>query len=397
MNCLSDLSGVFANAVRAKIRGESSDHLDLGYLYVPACTACSVFGTRNHFRSSSVTVSLEHASKAIPKVLIVNSGNSNAVTGKGGEENTRKIISLAANVFNVSDIEVLNASTGIIGVPLPMHKIQSSFPSLTENIRLSRGDLLQKAILTTDLVEKFAYSVKSVRNKDIIAAGIAKGSGMIAPNMGTMFAFIVINFPIKKNVLDSMMKEIVDTTFNMMSVDTDTSTSDMVVVFANGDGEKERDIDSDEHDACRQVLEDVCVSLSTQIAKDGEGASKLLTVHVKGSKTIDDARRIAKAVSDSPLVKTAVHGADPNWGRVLMAIGKQPEVIVVPECVSVSFGSYAVFQYGEPVSFDRELLRQYLSESEVVIHIDLGAGSESAVSYGCDLTKGYIDINTCYN
>lgn len=398
MKYITDLDGVFANAVNAGIRGVTSDRLDLGYLYVPGATACSVLGTRNHFKSSSVRISQEHAEVSTPKLLLVNSGNSNAVTGQRGENDVRSLVDMAAQSFSLLKEEVVNASTGIIGVFLPMERIQSAFPALIEERQVRRGDLLQKAIMTTDLVEKFSSAKVSLPGgEDIVAAGIAKGSGMIAPNMGTMFSFVVINAPLKKEDLDRMTREVTDRTFNMMSVDTDTSTSDMMIVFANGNGEDARDLSKEELDACYKALDEVSSSLSRQIARDGEGATKLIEVHVSEASTERDARIVAKAVVDSPLVKTAIHGSDPNWGRVVMAIGKQPDISIDPMRVSVAFGKFPVFQNGEPCRFDVDLLRQYLSENTVEIHIKLGVGEQIAVAYGCDLTKGYIDINTCYN
>jgi glutamate N-acetyltransferase/amino-acid N-acetyltransferase len=308
------------------------------------------------------------------------------------------IIEMASSAFSVRKEEVLNASTGIIGVHLPMSRLRAGFSSLVRNTEATNGDLLQKAIMTTDLLEKFSsFSIPVDGHGSITAAGIAKGSGMIAPNMGTMFAFIVMNAPVTRHDLDKMTREVCDSTFNMMSVDTDTSTSDMMIVFANGNGEPSRALTEEEYQACYSALYSVSSSLCRQIARDGEGASRLIEVHVHEAASKEDARSIARAVSDSPLVKTAVHGADPNWGRIVMAIGKRPEVFVNPEKVSVQFGTHAVFRNGEPVTFDIDMLRQYLSEEKVEIHVYLGAGSEEAVSWGCDLTRGYIDINTCYN
>ncbi len=398
MKSISDLQGVYAHAIVSGIRGSESDRLDFGYLYVPDATACTVLGTRNHFKSSSVVISQKNAAESVPKLLLVNSGNSNAVTGKRGKEDVQTLLQMGAGAFQLSEKEVINASTGIIGVYFPMDRMKAAFPGLTVDNLGKRGDLLQRAIMTTDLVEKFSYAeVATPDGSSICAAGIAKGSGMIAPNMGTMFAFIVLNVPMMKSELDRITKEIADKTFNMMSVDTDTSTSDMMVVFANGNGAPARALTSNEMEASYNALLSVSSSLSRQIAKDGEGASKLIEVHVYEAASVQDARNVAKAVSDSPLVKTAVHGADPNWGRVVMAIGKIPEIVINPDTVSVSFGDFTVFKNGEPCSFNVELLRQYLSEDTIEIHITLGVGSDTATSYGCDLTKGYIDINTCYN
>jgi glutamate N-acetyltransferase / amino-acid N-acetyltransferase len=398
MKSITDLEGVYASAVASGIRGEHCTRLDLGYLYVPHATACSVLGTRNHFKSPSVRLSQENAETDIPKLLLVNSGNANAVTGSRGEKDAIELSSIAAASFKLPPAQVLNASTGIIGVYLPMDKIRAAVPELTENTLSKNGDLFQKAIMTTDLVEKFSSTeCRCSEQICISSAGVAKGSGMIAPNMGTMFAFIVLNAPMNKAELDMISKKVADTTFNMMSVDTDTSTSDMMVVFANGNGEPARSLSSEEMDAAYTALSSVSTSLCKQIARDGEGATKLIEVHVHEAATLEEARIVARAVSDSPLVKTAIHGADPNWGRVVMAIGKTPEVIINPERVSVSFGAFPVFKNGEPCSFQVDPVRQYLSEDTVTIHVTLGAGTFEATSYGCDLTKGYIDINTCYN
>lgn len=398
MKYITDLDGVYANAICSGIRGEGSSRLDLAYLFVPFTTSCSVLGTRNHFKSASVVISKENAEKVIPKLLITNSGNSNAVTGRRGYEDVNTILELGAKKFHLEKNEVLNASTGIIGVNLPMDKIKNSFDDLTNDIHQKNGNLLQQAILTTDLVEKFSFCELELSSGSFLkCAGIAKGSGMIAPNMGTMFTFLVLQMPMIKSELQAMTKEICDKTFNMMSVDTDTSTSDLMIVFANGNGEAGRKCSSEELDLSYKALLNVGDSLSKQIARDGEGASKLIEVNVNGASSLNDANIIAKSVIDSPLVKTAIHGADPNWGRVIMAIGKNFTCNIDPTKVSVSFGDTKVFKDGEPFSFNHNMLRQYLSEELVRINIDLGLGEYSSKAFGCDLTKAYIDINTAYN
>ncbi len=390
---LTDLDGVFGAGFHAGIKRKG---LDLGYLYIPNCCASAGVFTRNRFSASSVTYTQKLVKRHVLKALIVNAGNANAVTGKEGAQHTRRMGMALAKTLGIPATEVAVASTGIIGVRLPVEKIEEGMFVIAENPNRKDGESLAEAIMTTDLYVKHAVHTAKIGKYEIVVAGIAKGSGMIAPNMATMLSFFVTNARLSSEELQLAFSEAVDDTFNMMSVDTDTSTNDMALCFATGQHAVHRH-SKEEWTAFVNLVREACQDLTVQIARDGEGAQKVLEVRVAKAARRADARAVALSIVNSPLVKTAVHGADPNWGRVVMAIGKTPGVKLNPEKVDVYFGPHLIVQAGEPVAFDREAVVRYLSQPLVGIDVNLNLGASSATAWGCDLTKGYIDINTKYN
>jgi len=389
----TDINNVFGNAIECGIK---KNGLDLAYIYVPTAVASATVFTQHKFKASSVTYTQKNSKRHTLKACIINSGNANAVTGKKGDQDTKQLASLTASYLNLTPKEVGVAATGIIGVNLPMDVITKSMPTLFSNTNQKAGKLVAKAILTTDLVEKTVWVEKKIGKKNIIISGITKGSGMIAPNMATTLTFLVTNINIDQKRLQQCLEIAVNKSFNMMSVDTDTSTNDMVICFATGQHSiaQHDKTQCDEFQAC---LDDACLQLAIKIAKDGEGASKLIKVDITSATTHSDAKKIAKSVIESPLVKTAIHGADPNWGRILMAMGKIPQVKLNPLKVTVSIGPHILVKNGLPTTINRSDVKKELENQEVSIIIDLGIGNASASAWGCDLTKGYIDINTDYN
>jgi glutamate N-acetyltransferase/amino-acid N-acetyltransferase len=281
---------------------------------------------------------------------------------------------------------VLPFSTGVIGRPLPMDKIRAGLRGIRNELKPNNLKLAAEAIMTTDKYPKYF----SCQVGPAVIAGIAKGAGMIEPNMATMLVYLMTDAKLPAASLRPMLKRVVDRTFNSMSIDTDTSTSDTVVLMANGlaGAVNQREFDAG--------LLKVSECLTREIARSGEGATKLITVDVNGAKTTAQAKRVAKSVVNSPLVKTAVYGCDPNWGRVIMAVGKTFDPTIEPAKVTIRFGDTNVFKKGSPVDCDLEALRTYLGQSEVVINVDLGIGKTSARVWGCDLTEGYIKENAYY-
>jgi glutamate N-acetyltransferase/amino-acid N-acetyltransferase len=267
-----------------------------------------------------------------------------------------------------------------------MDKIRAGLKGIRSELKPNNLKLAAEAIMTTDKYPKyFSWQVGSA-----IIAGIAKGAGMIEPNMATMLVYLTTDADLPKSAMRPMLRRVVDRTFNCMSIDTDTSTSDTVVLMANGLGGKVH------LGRFEKGLLQVCEYLTREMARSGEGATKLITVDVTSAKTAAQARHVAKSVVNSPLVKTAVYGCDPNWGRVIMAVGKTFDSSIQPGKVTIRFGDTAVFKKGSPVDCDLEALRKYLAQSEVMISVDLAIGKASARVWGCDLTEDYIKENAYY-
>lgn len=393
MNSITDIKGVYASGIHSGVKKKS---LDLAYIYVPDAVASAATFTKHAFAASSVLITKKNSSKHTLKAMIINSGNSNAGTGESGMKHTKQCIKHAAALLNLKQYEVGMSSTGIIGVPLPVEKVMSGLTTLLSDPLKPEGDVAAKAILTTDTFVKTAYREVKIGKKVFQAAGMAKGSGMIAPNMATMLAYVVVNASVSSDLLQEWLSDAVEKSFNMISVDTDTSTSDMVVAFATGE-HKFSLTDNDAVSAFKDLLLNVCIDLAKLIIKDGEGSKKTIEVTVTGAASTDQAKKCALNIANSPLVKTAIHGADPNWGRLIMAVGKDPSVKVNPTKVDIFIGEIPVFNQGSPVDFDKALVKEILSREYVPLSVNLNLNYGTARAWGCELTKGYIDINTDYN
>ena len=389
----TDISNVYGYAIASGIKQKG---LDLAFIYVPTAVACAAVFTQHKFKASSVTYTQKCVKQHVLKAVVINSGNANAVTGVPGERDTKEIAQLVAKLLDLSPKEVGVSATGIIGQPLPMDKLRAQLPTLLSNPHKRSGKDVANAILTTDLVEKTVWIEKKIGKKTIVIAGITKGSGMIAPNMATTLSYFVTNVNLNQETLQKCFAKSIEKTFNMMSVDTDTSTSDMALCFATGEHSIAQH-DAQQLHAFQSCLDEACLKAAIQIAKDGEGATTLIEVNVLGAASYKDARLMAKSVCDSPLVKTAIHGQDPNWGRIVMALGKIPEVKLNPKKVTVSIGEYDLMKMGTPTSINRTDLKKELEKEHVSIMINLNIADSKATAWGCDLTKGYIDINTDYN
>ncbi|MEU9578323.1 bifunctional glutamate N-acetyltransferase/amino-acid acetyltransferase ArgJ [Streptomyces chilikensis] len=351
-------------------------------------TSAAMF-TQSLFAGPAVVLSRAHASGRNLRAVTTLAQNANVATGRRGEENAAEVVRRVAGIARIPADEVLIGSTGVIGRPLPMGTIRAHFDEAAERglAAFVAGPLdVARAMMTTDTRPKTA--VRAVGQARIV--GVAKGVGMLEPNMATMLAYVFTDADLSPTDLDSALREAVNRTFNCLSVDTDTSTSDTVAVIANGAAGP---VDPAKFS---EALADLCLDLTRQLASDGEGATKLLRVTVAQAGDYGQAKRIAKSVVNSPLVKTAVHGADPNWGRVLMAIGKNiDDTDIVPGNVTVRFGDIEVYPE-KPEADTLDKLVAIMRRDEVDIVITLGIGQAEATVYGCDLSAGYIRINADY-
>ena len=351
------------------------------------CAAAGVF-TQSRFAGPSVLVSREHIASLSARAVVVISKNSNVATGAEGMNNAREVVAGVATALSCDPTDVLIASTGVIGRQYPMAQVRSGLKSIPKQLTATSAEAVANGIMTTDTVHKVAESTVSGSSARVV--GVAKGVGMIEPNMATLITMIFTDARIAPKELDRVFRKVIDHTFNCVSVDTDTSTSDTAIVLASGAAGAVK------IDAFEAALHEVALSLTKQVARDGEGAEKLIEVRVDGAKDRDQAKTVAKAIVNSPLVKTAVHGADPNWGRVAMAVGKCSQYSDInQDDVVIRFGSQEVY----PTQVDAtglENLSQYMRGADVLIHVSLATGTSDATVWGCDLTDGYVRINADY-
>ena len=395
-------TGFRAAALHCGVKtGSPQEKNDLA-LIVSACPAATAATfTNNRVKAAPIYVCMEHLENGVAQAIVANSGNANACAPEG-MENARRMAAAAAKVTGIEEDRVLVGSTGVIGQRLNIEAIEGSMEALAAKLSNSAEASVEanRAIMTTDLVEKTAAVEFDCGGKTCHMGGIAKGSGMIHPNMGTMLCFVTTDCAIDPSLLRTALQDVVERTFNRISVDGDTSTNDTCVVMANGmAGNQLIDWKDEAYHTFYAALEEVCLTLAKKMAADGEGASKLICCTVKNSRAEEYAERLAKAVIASSLVKAAMFGEDANWGRVLCAMGysKAP---FRPEYVTIGFssdaGSVTVCEGGAGVDFDEELAKKVLSEKEVCIDIDVAEGTASASAYGCDLTYDYVKINGDY-
>jgi glutamate N-acetyltransferase/amino-acid N-acetyltransferase len=388
--------GFLAGAARAAIRESPSDKLDLGLLYsLEPCAAAALF-TTNRVRAAPILVSEQHLVDGRARAVVVNSGVANASTGERGLRDAKEMARLAAEQLSLAPQEVVVASTGVIGWFLPMDRIGSALAGL----RPSRkgGTDFARAIMTTDTVPKSVAASLSLDDRRYLVGGCAKGSGMIHPQLATMLAFLTTDAAVQPDFLRESLRRAADTSFNMMTIDGDTSPNDMVLALANGAASPGEEAIGPGHRAAplfQAGLTQVCTHLARELARDGEGAGKLIEVRVEGAADEADARRVARAVAGSLLVKAAVCGCDPNWGRILTAAGYSGAQLREEAC-QLYLQGVRVFAAGLPEPFDETALRQALASREVTIHLELGLGPGAAIAWGCDLTENYVRINATY-
>jgi glutamate N-acetyltransferase/amino-acid N-acetyltransferase len=375
--------GFRAYATNVGIKDDTDD-----FVIVASDARCVVSGvfTQSSFAGPSVLVSREAVADGRAQAVVVISKNANVATGVTGLANAREVVDGVAAALGVFAGDVAIASTGVIGRPYPMDRVRAGLAAIPSQLPSSDAEDVARAIMTTDTVPKTASA--TVGRASIV--GVAKGVGMIEPDMATLITLFFTDASLPGDVLDAVFRGVMDRTFNCVSVDTDTSTSDTAIILANGASEV---VDEDRFEA---ALFDVARSLTQQVARDGEGAEKLIEVTVDRAASAEQAKRVAKAIVNSPLVKTAVHGADPNWGRVAMAVGKSTSAREVDQSkVVIRFGAQEVY----PAPVDESglaALTEYMRGDTVVIHVSLMNGDELATVWGCDLTDGYVRINADY-
>ena len=365
---------------------KASGKLDLGLLTSDEPLVWAMTSTENLLKAPCVTRNrARHAGDHPVRALVVNAGNANCANGETGVWNNEDFAGLAAAALGLPRVqEVLTASTGVIGKPLPMAELRAGVPLAVAALQSEHADDFAGAILTTDLVRK---QVELTLPGGARVIGIAKGSGMIHPNMATMFAFVLTDAIVEQRSLRRLWREVVARTLNQVTVDGDTSPNDMAFVFAS---QRLRVDDGD----LRYALDTVAEGLSRQVAADGEGATTLITVSVSGGRNPDEARRAARSVACSNLVKAAVHGRDPNWGRILSAVGTSGAIADL-DGVTVRLQGFDVFR-GTSRAFDEPAVAAAMHAPEVLIEIDLAAGEAEASAWGCDLTADYVRINAEY-
>ena len=408
---LDHLDGVSVSAVSANLYDQKRDDLVLFYFRNGANHA-SLF-TKSSIVSENIKWNKKVKSQKI-HALLINTRNANALTGSDGYD-ALKILSIELSekltLKQKQDEEyskiirsdsILFACTGTIGEKFPLEKIKNSLPNLVDNIKYNQNKLIwmkaASGIKTTDTKPKLAMSECKIGNTPIKVYGIAKGSGMIFPNMATTLGFVFTDANLSSSILKNILKDTIETTFNAISCDGDTSTNDMVSIFATNkanNSEIKSHKDKKLHDF-KESVHEVLLNLAKRVAADGEGASKFVTIHCQKARTISDAKKICISISNSPLVKTAIAGEDPNWGRIAMAIGKT-EIKIDIEKLTIFFGPYKIFSKSElSKDYDEQKVIDYMKNESLEITVDIGMGKKNFTSYTMDLTKDYIEINADY-
>lgn len=383
--------GFLASGVNCGVRRYRPD-IGLLISEIPA-VAAGVF-TLNEAKAAPVKYSQALLPAENVRAIVTNSGQANAATGAEGTEKNLMMVSAVAKQLGCDLNQVLVASTGKIGVQLEIEKIVPSVPELVQRAN-DTAESFATAILTTDLVPKSVTTALELSTGTIRITGIAKGSGMIHPNMATMLGYILTDAQIEKDFADQLLKKTTNVSFNMISVDGDSSTNDCSFFMANGASGVKLVTDKDIH-KFEAAVEKISIFLAKSIAADGEGATKLIEVEIKGSDNLDLARKAARGVTLSPLIKTAVHGEDPNWGRILARLGAEQVPGPQLEKMTLKLQGLLLFEKGQPVDFNRDEMKILLKNADVKIVIDLKSGPFSATAWGCDLSRKYVEINTEY-
>ena len=409
---LGHIDGISISAITADLYGDGRDDITLFYFNEGAKYA-SVY-TKSKIVSENIKFNLQLKNKLV-KALFINTKNANTFTGKQGFESIKELskylskeLTLRASRAEVgtNDVvkpnQILFASTGVIGETYPVEKIKNKIPDLVASLKTVQNKYVwikaASAIKTTDTIPKLAFEECKIGEKNVKIYGIAKGSGMIAPNMATMLAFIFTDADLSANILKSLLKRNIDSTFNAITVDGDTSTNDMLTFFSTGkvNNPNIENILDPRLINFEKKLHNVMLNLSLQIIKDGEGAKKLLKINISKAQNYQSARKIAFSIANSPLIKTAIAGEDPNWGRVIMAIGKSGENVNVKK-LNIKFGELSIIKNGELNSeYDEKIVQEYMEWDSIEINVEMNMGEGNYIAYTCDFTKDYIDINTDY-
>jgi len=386
--------GFHAGATYAGINKKARYGLDLGILFSEApCVATALF-TTNRIKAAPVVLCQQRLQGGRALAVVVNSGCANACTGEPGLADAAEMAELTAKGIGISPEDVLVVSTGVIGLPLPMKLIRTGIDQIV--LSIDGGHELARAMMTTDTSPKEVAVAVRIGDSEFIIGGVAKGSGMIHPELATLLCFLTTDAAVDIDFLRLALRKAVALSFNMVSIDGDTSPNDMVLIMANGlAGNEPISQDTSQASAFQQALDQVCIYLAKCIARDGEGAGKLIEVTVSGAPGVAEARLAARTVVSSPLVKAAVHGSDPNWGRIMAAVGRSG-VEVVESKIDLYIGRVCLVRSGKPLPFSKRSVVEVLSGSEVPISLQLNLGTASATAWGCDLSEEYVTINSQY-
>ncbi len=392
-------NGFLASGIHCGLK-KSSLQKDLALIYSEVPAAAAGMYTKNKVKGAPIYITKEHLTNKKAQAIIINSGNANTCNGDDGLNKAKKMTSLQAKELKLKADDVLVASTGVIGVPLNIDAVKGGIPLLTEKLSKEGSNDASLAIMTTDTFQKQLALEFYIGDKKVTIGSMAKGSGMIEPNMGTMLSFITTDLSISPELLNEALKSSVTVTYNRVSVDGDTSTNDMILILANGLAENSTITEKDEnYYAFLKILTELNTIMAKNIAKDGEGATKLLECQIIGASSEEDAVVLGKSVINSSLVKTAMFGSDANWGRILCALG-YTKIDFDPEKVDVSFesaaGSIKVCEAGSSLPFDEDIAKKILNENEIVIKVNLFLGDHDAYVWGCDLSYEYVKINGDY-
>ncbi|SFA73482.1 bifunctional glutamate N-acetyltransferase/amino-acid acetyltransferase ArgJ [Selenomonas ruminantium] len=387
--------GFQAAGVKAGIK--KSGNLDVAVIYTEQEAAVAGTFTQNAVASAPVRASKKVVATGMAHAITANAGCANACTGEQGENDAAAMQDITATALGCKADDVVVASTGVIGVNLPMDKMETGIKQAVKELSTEGSENAGKAIITTDTYSKSCATEITLGGKEVRFGAIAKGSGMIQPNMATMLCFITTDAAIDSKLLQKALSEIVEVSFNMISIDGDMSTNDMVIVLANGAaGNAKITEENEDYKLFKATLQNICQELSKKIAADGEGATKFLTISVTGARNFAEAKTIGMSVAKSPLVKTAFFGEDPNWGRVICAVG-YAGVPMDPNKTVVKFGDIPVYANGVGAAYDEAELRKVMEAHDIVIGIDMGEGDAKADIWSCDFSYEYVKINGEYH
>jgi len=387
--------GFQAAGVKAGIK--KSGNLDVAVIYTEKKAVVAGTFTKNAVAAAPVHVSKEVVATHTAHAIVANAGCANACTGAQGEADAAAMQRIAADALGCSAQDVIVGSTGIIGQLLPMDKVEQGIHAAVKNLSVDGSVDAGNAIITTDTYSKAGATSVMIGGKEVRFGIIAKGSGMIRPDMATVLCFITTDADIDGMLLQEALSEVIEHSLNMISIDSDMSTNDMAIVLANGAAGNPKITEKNaDYEAFKETLLALCQGISEKIAADGEGATKFITVHVKGAKSFTDAKTVGMSVANSPLVKTAFFGEDPNWGRVICAVG-YAGVPMDPNHTTVQFGGIPVYADGVGVSYDEDALRAVMTAHDIVVEVDLKDGDSEAKVWTCDFSYEYVKINGEYH
>ena len=390
--------GYLAGACYVGVKSRKSEKPDVTILYSQEPATCAALFTTNKFCAAPVLLGREVLKKGKARAVVINSGNANAATGEQGLANAKKVELLAEELLGLGEDEVFVSSTGVIGQQLPVEKVLEGVRRIVPNMTVEQGTDAAWAIMTTDLVKKEVAYELELSGGTIRIGAMAKGSGMIHPNMATTLSYVTTDAKVEASVLQPLLKAAADKSFHMLTVDGDTSTNDSLFLFANGASGVAIESEADRA-AFSALLDDICIDMARRIASDGEGATHLMIVEAKGLPTEQDARLVARSIAGSTLFKAAVFGRDANWGRIMAAAGYSGADVdpTKADCILKSAaGEVAVMEAGFGTDFSEELAKAVLTEHDITVVVDFHSGDGQATAFGCDLTYDYVKINGDY-